>query len=49
MVLETLTDYAEKLKNIYPQTAALLHGIAQSYDFEAKKEDDNARLTDELD
>ncbi|SFD05621.1 hypothetical protein [Pseudoalteromonas denitrificans] len=41
--------FAEKLNNIYPQTANLLNDIAQSYDYEAKMEDDDVRLSDELD
>ena len=42
-------EYAEKLNNKYLQTANLLNDIAKSYDYEAKMEDDDARLSDELD
>lgn len=42
-------EYADKLNNKYPQTSSLLNDIAKSYFDEAKREDDNVSLNNELD
>jgi len=42
-------EYADKVNSKYPQTSSLLSNIAKSYFDEAKREDDNVSLNNELD
>ncbi|WP_448548729.1 hypothetical protein [Thalassotalea fusca] len=41
--------FAEKVNDIYPKTAQILIEIANYYEYQAKQEDDEAKLGDELD